>query len=350
MVQVLESDWDERVNLDKEQSDVNEHKMAKGSLLVAYLDDLRRERKNVLKEVIRALMAFTDDDASDKAIYREVFDRELATSCRKPKRKRSPAAVDLQNDKFGDYFDDMVGGDLESEDDDLPPPASPTPGGKPKRGRGKPQLEAPKVTRACEGLAETIPLRLRLFRILSAAADSLPDYFCRVSDLFERFTDRVRSLPLPLFRLFVESHPNLLMDEVQVSLLRRMAEDLLPHNVPLPESVDPETDARNGISPLLLERCFLPFAAGKVIPEENAKLSLVLESMLWFMYWKEALLDCEGGMMGRAIERGIKAREDKIKKRGYKDGVGVMAADREAREVLERSARSLRVLIQVARL
>ncbi|KAK1756145.1 hypothetical protein QBC47DRAFT_321207 [Echria macrotheca] len=358
MVEVLEVDWDEREALDETRlGGVDEkNKMVKGSLLVAYLEDVRKERKNVLKEVVRALLAFTDDDPTDKVIYREVFDRELAVGTGKgSKRKRSPTVLDLDNDKFGDYFDMAGDDDLgdEDEDEEEGSPPSPSPGmrrstSRRGRGRGRPAKQDASSTtgpRISEAVADTINIRLRLFRILSAAANALPEYFCEVGDLYGMFTDRVRGMPLPLFRLFVESHTNNLPGVVEVEILRNLVDDLLPSSRPSPASVDPDTDAENGLSPVILEKCFLPFAAARVQPEENAKLAVVLESMMWFMWARGALSGEGGGGLGRAVERGIRAREDKIRRR--LEGLGVTAADREAKEVLDRSARSLRVLVTI---
>ena len=78
--------------------------------------------------------------------------------------------------------------------------------------------------------------------------------------------------------------------------------------------------------------------------EDNAKLSLVLESMLWFIYGRDAMLDAEG--LGAAVEKGIRAREEKTKRRAGREAL--TGTERTARLALERSARSLRVLVKVA--
>lgn len=354
MVEVLEADWDERVKEDVEQEgfDGDGPSMRQGSLLVAYIDDLRRERKNVLKEVIRSLMAFTDDDPSDQAVYREVFDRELALASKEPKRKRAATVVDLEKDQFGDYCGHGEEEDLVSEDDDmgLHRPPSPTPKRSRPTGRrrGKPKVEEPapappRGPEVADGIVETIPLRLRLFRLLSAVADFTPDRFCKVADLYEMFSDRVRALPIPMFRLFIDTTDAALPDFIYPSFFRNLVMDLLPNNCPEPRDVDPGTDADDGISPAILRHCFLPFAANRVMVEDNAKLSLVLECMLWFMYARD-VLDAEG--LGAAVEKGIRAREEKTKRRAGREAL--TGTERAARLALERSARSLRVLVKVA--
>lgn len=335
--------------------------MLEESLFVAYIDDLRRERKNALKEVMRALMAFTDDDPSDKAAYHELFERELMVGPRKNKRKRANMAVDLEQDEFGDYLDwgddDFDSGDEDDEGENPQRSSSPTPirlkaGARSRKKPGQSTKREPVSSfRASDGTADSVSLRLRLFRLLSAAANYLPDRFCAVDELYETFADRIRSLPLPMFRLFVESHSTTLPAFAHVSLLRHLAEELLPSSSsrPDPGDVDPVTDAEHGLSVIMAEQCFLPFAAGRVTAEDNAKLSLVLENMLWFIYANRDI-ECDEGL-ARAVERGIKAREDKIKRKGAAAQLacrGAPGPDSAAREALDRSARSLRLFVRIA--
>ncbi|KAK0621456.1 hypothetical protein B0T17DRAFT_494536, partial [Bombardia bombarda] len=391
MVDVLEADWDGRLEMeddnnnnnnnnnddddDDDDNDNDNEEEGEGkeswyaslrqSLLAGYLGDLRRERKNTLREVLRALMAFVDDDdGSDRVVFKEVFEGEAVVvgSDSKGKRKRAPT-VDLEKGEFGDYLDGDNGG-----------PKNVATG----RRRGKPPKTAAAAAaagmskksspttngtgtdtatgfafRVSDSMAETVPLRLRLFRLLSAASFYIPDVFTPVGDLYEQFADRVRSLPLPMFRLFIASHATPLPDFAHVSLLRGMIDKMLPSSGgsggrPSPASADPEVDAKAGVSVPMMEKCFLPFAAGRVTVEENAKLSLVLENMLWYIYgYRDVVIPYTKGLR-MAVEKGIRAREDKVKRRGVGGGDGQQAAvDRAAREVLDRSARSLRLLVDV---
>lgn len=348
LIEVLELDWDERLEKDEENDDKN-YTMLKESLFAIYLDDLRRDRKKPEKETLRALMAFADDDQSDNTVYREVFERELAINTSKNKRKRAETIVDLENDQFGDYLDSWAD-DVASESDSSLP-GSPTPRSQPKpRGRGRPPKnlrtppEAPPQSRLPDGTIETIPLRLRLFRLLSAASQYLPDHLCNSADLYSSFSRRLLSLPPTTLRLFLESHATPLPQLVQISLLRTLADELLPSQRPDPSDVDEDADR---VSWLMLEKCFLPFAAARVTAEDNARAALVLESMAWFVY---AHGEEEAGgaeAVGEAVERGIRAREAKVagKKRAAAGREGREEAV--AREVMERAAGSLRVLVQV---
>jgi hypothetical protein len=193
-----------------------------------------------------------------------------------------------------------------------------------------------------DGIAETVPFRLRIFRLLSAVSFYVPDTFESVDELYERFTDHVRGLPLPMFRLFLEARPSILPEYVQVALLRTVIENLLPTH-PDPAVVDPQGGSGNAVTVRMMQKCFLPFPANKVTAEDNAKLSLALENLMWFIYSQIDVEYSEG--LRKAVEAGIKAREDKIRRRGAASKGD--APDKAAREVLARSARNLRALVEV---
>ncbi|KAK1831761.1 hypothetical protein QBC39DRAFT_406661 [Podospora conica] len=343
MIEVLELDWDERLEKDNENDDKN-YPMLKDSLFATYLDDLRRDRKKPEKETLRALMAFTDDDQSDDNVYREIFDRELATSPGKNKRKRASTIVDLDKNQFGDY--------MNSDSDSDSPSPSPTPlSSQPKRRRGgrapassSPPTSPQPASRLPPGTIETIPLRLRLFRLLSAASFYLPTHLgADTPTLYTLFSRRLATLPPPTLRLVTSSLAASLPSFAQFSLLRALADNLLPPQRPRPSDVDAATDAVDGLSWRLLERCFLPFAAARVTAEDNARVSVVLESMVWLVFANGE--DDGGGAEGvkEAVERGITAREAKVAGRRR----GAAREDAAAREVLERSAGSLRVFVGV---
>ncbi|KAK4443942.1 hypothetical protein QBC34DRAFT_442931 [Podospora aff. communis PSN243] len=362
MVQVLEKDWDDRKAMDLNEEGIEEGQESpdwkwlnlRESLLVIYLEDLKRDRKDVLKEVMRALMAFTVEDTVDSKVYQEVFERELAPPPGKSKRKRAATAGEPEPEEFKSLADWALDEDFGSEDEDEGIPGSPTPrrrttirikttGRKPGRPRitTSPKAQSFKVS---DSMTETVLLRLRLFRLLSAAAAWIPDLSFQVDDLYHTFTERVCTAPLPMFRVFIDSLPFAYNIDsfIHVSLLRHFAEKLLTHKRPDPEDIEP--DIKGGIPPMVVAKCFLPYAADRVMVEENAKVSLVLDSMAWYIYRNaEEITPEEVKQLGSAVGKGIKAREDKIKKRN----AGLTAADREAREILDRSTRSLRVFVQV---
>ncbi|KAK4143664.1 uncharacterized protein C8A04DRAFT_28656 [Dichotomopilus funicola] len=428
MVEALEADWDGRVTLQNEgggkmqEESSSSKSVLRQALIVQYVEDLQRERRNCLREVLKAVFAFSDPEngVSDRALFREVFERETVVrkeGAQSKRKREQEAVVDLENDQFGDYLD---GDDFEFDDEDDEAGTAPAAPRRERRPGRKPKAASAASSAAftlTDELAETVPFRLRIFRLLSAVSDAFPDTLASVGELYEGFTDQVRSLPLPMFRLFVDriargvggsgAADNLLMAEcVQVSFLRMLIEDLLPATPPppaapaasakqtrrstsarrqsarnqnqnqtqaqtqtqKPPNETPENDpaptsneeTETGITLPLLQTRFLPFAASKVTAQDNAKLSLALEAMMTFVFAHIDVAYSAG--LRRAVEMGIQAREERVNggglggggRRGRWVGTGAggtagggSAMEREAREVLARSGRNLRSLVDV---
>ncbi|KAK4668463.1 uncharacterized protein QC764_707540 [Podospora pseudoanserina] len=345
VVTVLEQDWDDRLAMDEKTTTAGDepYPNLKGSLLVAYLEDITKARKTVQKEVMKALTFALE--AGDRKVYGEVFTNEELVGPRTIKRKRANTTLDLENGCFGDYDDDDS--DLENEGDSQELPCSSARSARGVQKRTKKAMESdagprPAAFRLPDGVAETIPFRLRIFRLLSAAAHYLRDVSFPTSELYQSFSYKIRTSPLPVFELFLKAH-NDLSDVSKVLLYRNVLDGLLPPNgLPDPDRVDRDTNSRDDISALevMLQKCFLPFPAGRITAEDNAKLSIVLENMLWVLYLASDITDAAG--LGKAIETGIKAREAKIKGRGRAGGV-----DRLGREMLARSSNNLRVFARI---
>lgn len=406
MIECLEKDWDERLAQDEanfraaENSNNNsnnsgseakcQYPLLQQSLFVQYIDDLRRDRKRVLHEVIRALFAFTDDEnVADNTYYREVFNKETALhKDLSNKRKHAQmAAVDLEKGQFGDYLEDWD--DPVTDDDDdksntftttprftsgrtpsarttgrrtasgkLSRPPKSTPGFSRRPGRAfdvspiaSPTSSNPSLA-VTDGLADSIPLRLRLFRLISALAFYLPHTDLlgsnnKTSDVYELFTSRLKSLPLPCFELFLSlDHSETVLPRfISVSLFRYVAQSFTPRSAPKPEDVDPEADQEHAISQTMLAECFLPWPAKTVSVEDNAKFSLVLENMAWCLF-QSGSVDYFDGLKW-AVEKGVEEREKKVKKGGGMKAAGGAAAEKMGRQVLERSAASLRAFVAV---
>ncbi|KAK3954231.1 hypothetical protein QBC32DRAFT_336926 [Pseudoneurospora amorphoporcata] len=381
MIECLEKDWDERLAQDEanfrtELSNGNssgpeseatcQYPLLQQSLLVQYVNDLRRDRKRVLHEVIRALFAFADDEnTADNTYYKEVFNKETVLHKDKNKKRKHSqmAAVDLEKDQFGDYledWDDPVTDDDEKADTFTTPHLSSvrigrrtkarpksTPFSRPGKAFDVSPTTSPSPLRVTDGLADSIPLRLRLFRLVSGCAFYLPPDIlsCKTQDLYDLFTSRLKSLPLPCFELFLSlDHDGKVLPRfIYVSLLRYVAQSFTPRSAPKPEDVDPEADAEHAISQAMLRECFLPFSAKTVTVEDNAKFSLVLESMAWCLFQSGSVDYFEG--LKWAVEKGIEEREKKIKKGSAKGGAAMTAAEKMGRQVLERSAASLRAFV-----
>ncbi|KAJ0116352.1 hypothetical protein J7T55_007331 [Diaporthe amygdali] len=318
MVDVLEEDYRERKRLDIAREGAQEsyeYQLLQESLLVSYVMP-KNGRVSPLKPIISAL--FADGSTSSQAIFKEVFTRENKVAS-KSSKKRKRDRVDLENDKFGDYDDDSSTGGSE-------PPT-------PEHLRML-KLDVKNETTLWTGssLLETIPLRLRLFKLLSKAACDVPEK-CMISlpDLYEKSVERIAQLPVAAFAKFIALPDTPLKQASLIAIIRCLMPYLLPSAAPKPYDVDREVDAREGMSVRILERCYLPFAYRTA--ENNAKLSLALETLLRvdFCPWSPSLQ--------LAVEKGVTARNDKAapRKGGRMKSDGELAA----REMLRASGKRL---------
>lgn len=172
----------------------------------------------------------------------------------------------------------------------------------------------------------------------------VPDCDFALAEVYDAFSDLIREFPAPTFALYV-SPPTLstLAVEAQVSLLRRMLERYLPQAAPDPTDIDPDIDQHLGISTQLMTECFLPFAANNVSPDSNAKMSLILETLLMIiMSWGHAEWSEE---LQEAVDQGVRAREDKTRGRR----TTAPTDDPAARELLRRSGLRLTTMMCVMR-
>jgi len=162
MIDVLEKDFDEREGRDKEASgratspsdgdgDDDDCSFLRQSLIMAYLD--KYNSRTSLRQIVKALLA--DGGPTSSLLFHEVFDRETKSGPKGgSKRKRDDSVLDLNNNQFGDYFDD-----------DSPPSSQGSDGSPVAKTRVKARKAAKQVgpETMSEGFVESVPLRLRLF-------------------------------------------------------------------------------------------------------------------------------------------------------------------------------------------
>ncbi|CAG7554438.1 unnamed protein product [Fusarium equiseti] len=335
MLEVLEADWDERERRDKEAQQANgpDSEMPRTSrnesMIVMYMNQ-QNGRQNGARGYIKAL--FADGSEISSSAYREVFDKEPRGPRKQSKKRKREQILDLENDKFGDYFDD------ESMSSGISEPPTPQ---KPKDSRKQGTAGA-----HASGFVESVNLRLRLFRLLSAVTWSLqkPGDLNR---LYEEYCASLKLLPLPMFSLFTCQRPNVLVSEARITITKEMFDLLLPSSYKLPSKVDKEGEARGALTLPMLEQCYVIHPANTVALEENAKLSLVVEDaiqLLWACDVMEYSEDFEA-----AVEKGIAARETKAKKRR----TGKMKSDETdviAQEILTNSGERIRFLLEALKL
>jgi len=129
--------------------------------------------------------------------------------------------------------------------------------------------------------------------------------------------------------------------QLYVSLTLLVLNRLLPNNAPLPNSVT--KSAVDDITQEVLEKCFLPFAAQISSTEENAKVSILVENC-FRLYLRNGRC-WHTPDLGDAIEKGISARENKIRGDKKPKDPGARKRQELAREWLKASGERLRSLL-----
>jgi hypothetical protein len=258
-----------------------------------------------------------------------VFEKELRGPKKISKKRKRDQVLDLENDKFGDYFDD------DSISSGVSEPPTPQ---KPRDAR-----KGEKMGALSPGPVESVWIRLRFFKLLSACTAALQKQR-ELNSLFQDFVLCLKKLPLQTYALYVSQKDNPLSSEIHVTIALEMFHLLLPPAYKNPAKVDPEADAEGRLTMPMLEQCYVSLPANTVGLEDNAKLSLLIENAIQLL-WMCDTIDCTESFE-RACERGILAREAKAKKKRT-GKVHAESGDVSARDILTQSGERIRILLQV---
>ncbi|KAI5925007.1 hypothetical protein F4810DRAFT_718843 [Camillea tinctor] len=340
MLELIESDLEERRRLDVESGqDENPH--LQESILAGYLNQRSgRTAGGGVKWIVKAI--FADGSHASRSIFQEIWNKEHKGMSHTALNKRKREKVNIEKGDFGGWLDnDSVYSSQASE--------PPTPQ---KRRTNSGRLDRSDFQALEPTFMESVPLRQRLFSALSYLCFYLSDPPLDLTDLYETFETAVKSQPLPIFAALVSHPTSALRVESQITILRGMTELLVPSSAPSPAKIDRARHDAGGISPRILERCFLPFPANTIAPEDNAKLSLLLENLVQISWSAEEGERFED--LAQAVRKGVEAREAKAKgkktsaRRGARAGAGNGdTAEEEARRVLELSGQRLLALVEV---
>lgn len=332
LLDVLDADWTERERLDQEAHEAggkrqDEPVTSRAESMICMYMDQQDGRQTGYKRIMKAL--FADGGSLSSSAFPEVFEREPRGPKKTSRKRKREQALDLENDKFGDYFDE------DSMSSGISEPPTPE-----KRRDGRKETSF-----GCSnpGLIESINLRLRFFRLISAAT-----YMLRrrssLNQLYEDFAVNIKVLPLQMFALFVSQRDNPLLPETHVTITKELFHLLLPSRYKDPRSVDPAGDALGSLTMPMLEHCYMSSPANTVGLEDNAKLSLVVENAMQLLWICDMVEHTDS--FAEAAERGIEAREAKAKKKR----TGKMRADAGdvvAQAVLAGSSERIRLLLQL---
>lgn len=330
MLEVLQADWTERERLDLQAHEAHggtgpaPTTMRQESILVMYMEQ-KNGPQGGFKAIMKALFA---DGGSLSSSFTEVFDKEPRGRQSETKKRKRDDRIDIENDKFGDYLDD----DLFSSGASEPPTPE-----KPRDMR-----RAGSFGTAFPGLAETVPLRLRLFKLLSAATFTLRKP-SDVDRLYEAYASSLKVLPLDMFALFISQRRNPMAPELHVTVLKVLFSLLLPSSYKDPYKVDRAGQAEGRLSAAMLEHCYAPHPANTISIEDNAKLSMVVEAAVQLLWTCGALTYSPS--LDAAVRAGVEARHGKVRRKR----TGRAKPDPEdglATEMLDASADRLDVLLQ----
>ncbi|KAI0883517.1 uncharacterized protein GGS22DRAFT_31894 [Annulohypoxylon maeteangense] len=334
MLDILEEDLIQRKNLD-EESDQTDCPMLRDSILATYIAQRSgRGAGGGLKWITEAI--FADGSVAASARFQEIWQKEHKENPKSIVKKRKREMVNIDKGNFGGYMDDeSVSSSQTSE-----PPT-------PQKRRTNSGLGDPDFQALEPAYVQSIPLRQRLFSLLSYLCHYLPQSSLDLSDLYQGFENTVKSLPLPIFTAFVNHRTCALELVSQISTLQGIAIILMPSSALKPEKVDRTWRESDRITVEILERCFLPYPANTIAVEDNAKLSVLLENLLQIVW-------CDGSeqfskSLRAAVEKGIAARETKVKKKKTSARGRMNAEDPEAEAhiVLEMSGKRLLALVDL---
>lgn len=334
MLDVLEADWTERGRVD-EEAHVAEGKVGRvpttsrsESLIIMYMNQ-KDGRHSGVKAIIKALTA--DGHSVSSASFQEVFEKEYKQGNRKSNKRKREEVLDLANDKFADYFEDEAMSSGISE-----PPT-------PQKRKTTATHDGP-ADLASSGLAESVPLRLRLFTLISAALHNLGKQ-SELGQVYQAFAASIKVMPLELFSLIISQRENPLILAAHITLTKELFLLLLPSSAKDPRNVDPEHEAQGMLTMSMLEHCYVGHPANTVSLEDNAKLSLVVESAV------QQLLQCNSleytEEFAEAVERGVQARIKKSQRKRTGRIKTETAGDVLASTILTNSSERIGILLEL---
>ncbi|KKZ62921.1 hypothetical protein EMCG_02767 [[Emmonsia] crescens] len=317
MCDVLEDDWAEREKLIDSSSNGASSPSTRDALRQSLIFKYIAGTSGVSgqhRRIIRAI--FADGSPGLLNEFKEVFRNELKDPKKdKDHLKRREADVNVDDDVFGDYLardeDDV------DEDNDAAYMTRETRPSRPKRSRTTASAPFSNSTEdlnmhpsyKLSGIAHSgqmtqlgdissIALRQRLMQILSRVSNALPEDYMEVEHLYEFFVEFVRPLPLPTFQLLVSCPMLSNFTDNARSTLCKMILELLLHR--------PRNSEQTYINQYKLETYYLPYAAYTNNPIENAKVSILLETLLLLLA-SNGMLQVQPSLQN-AIEKGILAR------------------------------------------
>lgn len=335
MCQLLEDDWRTR----RAQSSSDDSGTLKQSLIYMYVWSANRAEGSV-RRIMRAI--FTSGDARSQDEFKEVWKGELKGPKEdKEKPKKREVDVDVDAEVYGDY---LV---AEDSDDDEATPENPRLRRRKSARNGMKQGSVTNDTASANPSSsfggsngiDSLRIRIRLLNLLSSVSVHFPTTFTAPSELYTLYVEFIQPLPLRAFQSFVlpsgsataftpDAHTTL----CEYLLYRLIANDYVP------------TDEAF-LTQEKMEQSFLPFPANGGGPVGNAKVGLLLESMLRYLAREGKLKG--SNKLREVVEEGIRVRIERAGERNRRKKGNTMGGDEdEAWTVLSESSERTRHVVE----
>jgi hypothetical protein len=361
MLDVLEDDWAERSRMtegdNRSNNELGEDLLAQ-SMIVQYLSGRKGAYGNK-RRFIRAIFA----DGSPKALaeFKEIFKNE-------PKERKKddetgvkrPIKVDIEKDVFGDYLDDDSDDEVEENVTSAPMKLNEDISSDMDYDLevGEGIQKGATVPNGAEhfGGMDSLILRQRLLSLvratcipisspnshakLSAVSAASSQYFTTLDDLYNIYIEHIKPLPLPTFSLFILP----VLPDVEPAY-RSSFNQLLLH-ILISTSAPPVNN--DDLSQEKLETSYLPFPANTHSIADNAKVSLLVESLIRLLGVHAGLVYSDA--LEAAIKTGVRAREMKAKANARKKRDELIQEEEENWVYLRASSRRLRDLVEFLKL
>ena len=323
LLDVLEKDWEAR---DDEADKA-------GSLIARYMTQAS-EGSAGIRRIVRSI--FADGGSRSMLEFKEIWKNETRERKTQGQKAEKPR-LDIEEGNYGDYLASS------SEEDDVDEAndgqkTSPSPEDEPM-----PDAEAP--DHATDGTLllggpDSVALRMRLLAFLSEAALLPLPGFISLVDLYDLYLEHIRPLPLPTFTALLSARGLAhFSPPAASSLVQYATRSLLETGAPLPNL--------DSLSQSTLETAYLPWAANTTGIADNAKVGMCVETLL-------RMFDLEVGLtwstrLEKAMEDGIKKREEKGRRKGRKKGEAGSGSGGMDEALMRAGAERLRMVVMLVK-
>ncbi|PVI05120.1 hypothetical protein DM02DRAFT_639562 [Periconia macrospinosa] len=295
MLDFLESDWNTCCEEAKRRG-VEKDSILQSSLIWRYISSEQPTQRPTRRRIVGAVLAM--GSKSSLSHYPEIWTKETADPKPRTDDSKPTATLDFENGQLGDYA---------SDDEDTLMLDAPRARARPRKSSVTSE-ECDKDTRRASDLdgvemlggRDSIQLRQRLIALLARVAQELPEFFTRLEDFCDTYTELLRADDMQTCVFSTLISTSRLSPMVQLALNGNF---LLTYVASAPPNYFIHHPTQEH-----LEQELLPLRATSQSFAHNAKISLILERMFLYMI-RENLVEFTSSLK-EAVESGIEARQN----------------------------------------